>query len=456
MASATASQPETTPLLPNKSNKWKAANAKISAMSAFGDVSGNAFTAGDDFGTTPDPSPEDEEALSELLKKSGVKDSTAPKSDEPGVLFQLGLCIFVIFINVYEGVLKGKAVNSGVKFNYASIMLVASLSAVAIGGLMTVRYGDMMEHVCNAKSMMKIPLYIVPAALFTMGMYIQFICLEHLPVHIFWVLDQGRIMTVAALSKVFINRSQSWASWNVLVSITLAAGVYTLVDTLVHEKHELEEALSNANKGEMRVVTEEEKNLKIGIGMTVLGVFTMSFASLFCEMVLKEKHVAPFYVQKTFMELCAIPVALASIYFIGPMMEDAGLKKATKPAPLFAGWDNVWTIAVFLVIAIKQWLVMILVKRMNSLANLLCGVIALTLIYPAVHFHNAIQGSHCPKESFLCPENLSMLNSNVLACSVLVCGCVISYTTAKRDRDRILMFHELAKKFGSDTSLGSV
>jgi len=405
----------------------------------------------------PEPSEEAQRAAQEVLLKTNALLAHEEESDASQFYGQALLCAAMVLLNVYEGVLKGKAIQSGVRFHYGSITLCGGVCSSSFSLLLMAWNGNAKEHLLHADAAKTLVLYMLPALLFTMGTFIQFVCLEHLPVHIYWVLDQSRILLVAGLARVVKNTPQSWAAWNVLVSITVAAGIYVLVDALTRERSALEAAVAAGSTRGLSNTMHQEENLKVGIMMTFAGVLTMSFASVYSEIVLKDKHVAPAYVQKFFLEFNAIPVSLAATFFVGPTLEASGLKrKSSDGGAIFDGWGSHWTVLVFLIVTLRSWLVLLIVKRMNSLANLLCGVVAMALIYPAAYFHNAIADSRCSSERFICVQNLELLSSSVMACGFLVSCCVVSYTTAKRDRERLLQFHDAALALGSDAKLGSV
>jgi hypothetical protein len=371
---------------------------------------------------------------------------------------QVMLCGLVIFTNVYESVLKGKAVNSKTPFNYGSVFLVQGVfSVVAVLGF-SVPLNTFRTEIFTWNAPQLIKLYTVPAALFTLGAYLQFICLEHLPPHIFWVLDQMRILFTAVLARVIRGQSQSWTGWSVLVVISWAAVVYTLVDTLEEEKSTLLDRLSSSNPEQE--VAKKERNMLLGLFTTFLSVCCMSGASIYCEAVLKSKHMAPFYIQKFFLELNAIVVSLLAMTVVAPQMETWNLKRKSSQGTLwevgpFFGW-NMWVVLVAVTLTFKSWLVGILIKNLNSLSNLLCGVIALSLIYPMAALHGAGSSSSCPNSQIMCIGDLQRIHINEIVTGVMLCAACLTYAAAKRDRERILLFFTAAQRQDGNIGLGSV
>lgn len=116
----------------------------------------------------------------------------------------------------------------------------------------------------------------VPALLYVIQNNLLFVALANLSVPVYQITNQGKLLTTAICSRIFLNRKLSWLQY--LSLLILATGVALV---------QLSGRSNSSNNNSTSTSSLESQTQLIGLGAVLLSCFTSSVAGVYFEKVVK-------------------------------------------------------------------------------------------------------------------------------------------------------------------------
>jgi len=116
----------------------------------------------------------------------------------------------------------------------------------------------------------------VPALLYVIQNNLLFVALANLSVPVYQITNQGKLLTTAICSRIFLNRKLSWLQY--LSLLILATGVALV---------QLSGRSNSSNNNSTSTPSLESQTQLIGLGAVLLSCFTSSVAGVYFEKVVK-------------------------------------------------------------------------------------------------------------------------------------------------------------------------
>jgi len=243
-------------------------------------------------------------------------------------------------------------------FSPTSVTFVASLVSVVIC--------NFAAYSCNGRVGVlrcwtpRVVLRMAPTAmLFTVSNLMKFVAMFYLPVDMLTLLEQLSLVILALMTERCLNRRHSPPQWCSLVIVSVSMVQYmSLRDGDRHQRF-------------INSPTEMSANLWMGIGLMVPQVFISVFASVLCELQLKdEKELSSFWEQRAAWEVSGSAIALVVVGFDTKVREHG----------LFVGWDAMTYLVLGMLLA-KSLLAGIITKKLDSIVKQLGSCSAMLMIY---------------------------------------------------------------------------
>lgn len=330
--------------------------------------------------------------------------------------------------DAYEAVTK-KLAKQESQFDPISLLILMSCLST-VGGVVVSSFSGHIGELYSAKAPKRFLLYAVPGFIFQLQQYLTFMVLMFLPLDVYNVMCQSRVLLLALLSWATFGKKPTMVDWVLLTVISLGAMSYAMMSSTENKVKRLVKELEDTRAGVAVELTKEEDGdydyFRGGL-ITLVVVLLQCVASLWAEYFLKKDKHLPFYVQKIYIE---VPGLLAAVLLASPLVSSVAIHFGVKKKGdmnifndgFFAGW-NPTVLLHFIFFMSISWLSGLMVKVWSSLIKQLCKVNVVGLLYflSLVHLK-------CPlKDVWWCPSNIKSATINMVVVDLVVVFSVVAY-----------------------------
>lgn len=249
-----------------------------------------------------------------------------------GLLLQLGLLAFYVFVDTFKGLSTAWAMSSG-KVQGASLIIMNSFCSILIGAGLTWHVEGKDRLIASLKDFASIKGYALVATLFNISSVVNTMAYSTaLDAGTIKILGQLRLPLAAGMSGIFLGKTYSPNHWIVLVMLTLTVIVFfdgaeerKALDKAPVKSHASGTACTISGAGEVG----DKGGQMVGLLYVTVWALIVVSASLITERFMKSSAKTPFYIQKMQMELTGVFAAVFMAFF-GPAVIAGGAWDSAK------------------------------------------------------------------------------------------------------------------------------
>jgi len=151
-----------------------------------------------------------------------------------GVMLQGTICVVYTGLSAYDPVIKKMAVattgdgGKHKKFEMISLIVWTAVLSICFGVGLAWKCKQL-HHLMGQKALRMLGITAPIGCIFAFTSYLQLVCLQYMPADVFGIFDQARLLVMASVAYMVLNRKQSQMAWILLSLICIVSTAYAFV-----------------------------------------------------------------------------------------------------------------------------------------------------------------------------------------------------------------------------------